>query len=333
MMVGLGAGGLALSEGGVSIGIFHLLTHAFFKALLFLAAGSIIHGCGHEQDIRLMGGVFGKMKVSSICYLAGALALCALPFTSGFYSKDQILLSAWSANGAVFWISAFASLLTAFYMTRQCCYVFLGQYRGQGQISESPPLMTAPLVILAVFSIAMGFVSEEFFHILNYLSGAEVHQHASIVVIISWIIALGGIGLGVLVYGRAKMGLEVIDPLKRAMSMPYTWLENGLLADELYAASVCKLWNILAFLVLVFESIIHFLVDVVTGLVTSIGRFFANTVDQKWIDQVSFDGTCDRIYKSSQLNSIIQNGFLQGYLRIVTVGGVIIGLIFLIFSR
>ena len=333
MMVGLGAGGLALSEGGVSIGTFHLLTHAFFKALLFLGAGAIIHGCGHEQDIRLMGGVFNRMKLASICYLAGALALCAFPFTSGYYSKDQILLSAWTAHGAVFLISASASLLTAFYMTRQCCYVFLGEYRGKGRIHQSPPLMTAPLVILAVFSLLMGIVSKEFYKILDYLSGTAVDQHGFIVVLISWVIALGGIALGLMVYGGSKLGLDATDPVKRSLRTPYTWMEKQFFADELYAATVARLWNASAALIVLLESCFHLLIDAVKGWVTSIGGFFSKTIDQKLIDQVSFDGACDRIYKSGRLNSIIQNGLLQGYLRIVTLGAVIIGVLFLVFAR
>ena len=134
MMVGLGVG-------GVAVGMFHLLTHAFFKALLFLGAGSIIHGCHEEQDIRKMGGIWKPMRVTSIAYLCGTAALVALPFvTSGYYSKDQILAAAWGEPlmRPVFWIAAAASLLTAVYMTRQCLYVFAGEYRGGKTPHESP---------------------------------------------------------------------------------------------------------------------------------------------------------------------------------------------------
>tara|TARA_Y100000588_G_scaffold186426_1_gene200343 strand:+ start:826 stop:2832 length:2007 start_codon:yes stop_codon:yes gene_type:complete len=333
MMVGLGAGGLALKEGGISIGMFHLLTHAFFKALLFLGAGSIIHGCNDEQDVRLMGGVFSKMKISSIAYLAGTIALCAFPFTSGYFSKDQILLSAWTASGPIFWISAIASLLTAFYMTRQCCYVFLGKYRGKGHVHESSPIMTVPLVILAVFAVALGYVSEHFYHILDYLSGVHVHQHESIVVIISWIIALGGIGLGLLVYARAKLGIDETDPVKKVFPVPYRWLENRLYADEFYEATAFKLWDVLAILITVLEAIMNQLVDFVTVVVRNIGSFFLNTIDKRVIDEVSFDGTCSRIYNSSQINKLIQNGFLQGYLRLLTGGAVLIGILLIVFTR
>lgn len=333
MMVGLGAGGLALTDGGVSIGMFHLLTHAFFKALLFLGAGSIIHGCGDEQDVRLMGGVFSKMKVSSLAYLAGTIALCAFPFTSGYFSKDQILLSAWTANKTIFWISAFASLLTAFYMTRQCCYVFLGKYRGEGHIHESPPLMTIPLVILAVFALALGYISEHFYHILDYLSGVHVVQKNPTVVIISWVIALGGIGLGLLVYARAKMGMEDVDPVKRAIKGPFGWLENRLYADELYEATIFKLWSAFAIAITAIEGLLNIFVMAITAIVSLIGQFFFGTMDKGLIDKVTFDGTCARIYRSSQINAFIQNGFLQGYLRIVTAGAVVIGIVLLVFTK
>ena len=106
MMVGIGVA-------GVSVGMFHLLTHAFFKALLFLGAGSIIHGCHEEQDIRKMGGLAKPMPRTTFAYLCGTLALIAFPFTSGFFSKDEILAGAWANNQPVFWVAALASLLTA----------------------------------------------------------------------------------------------------------------------------------------------------------------------------------------------------------------------------
>ena len=121
MMLGLGVG-------GVAVGMFHLITHAFFKALLFLGAGSVIHGCHEEQDIRRMGGLRKFMPVTFATYAVGMLALSGFPlFFSGFWSKDEILHSAhgW-ITPAPFYLGVFAALLTAFYMTRQVCYVFLG---------------------------------------------------------------------------------------------------------------------------------------------------------------------------------------------------------------
>ena len=175
MMMGLGVG-------GVAVGMFHLITHAFFKALLFLGAGSVIHGCNGEQDIRRMGGLRKSMPVTFAAYAAGMLALCGFPFFfSGFWSKDAILDAAhhWAISQAPFYMGAFGALLTAFYMMRQVYYVFAGSNRlaaasqDDPQLAahfedpthhaahhphESPTIMTVPLVILAAFAIFLGFV-------------------------------------------------------------------------------------------------------------------------------------------------------------------------------
>jgi NADH-quinone oxidoreductase subunit L len=182
MMMGLGAG-------GVAVGMFHLITHAFFKALLFLGAGSVIHGCHEEQDIRRMGGLGKLMPVTFATYAIGMLALSGFPlFFSGFWSKDEILHAAhgWHPSHAPFYLGLFGALLTAFYMTRQVFYVFfgtcklsLGRTTASEQhtidfggvpakdhphvelpqtVHESPAVMTGPLVILAVFAILLGFI-------------------------------------------------------------------------------------------------------------------------------------------------------------------------------
>src|SRR5579859_1737713 len=125
MMMGLGVG-------GVAVGMFHLITHAFFKALLFLGAGSVIHGCHDEQDIRRMGGLKKFMPVTFATYAVGMMALSGVPiFFSGFWSKDEILHAArdWSVSHWPFYLGIFGALLTAFYMTRQICYVFFGKQR------------------------------------------------------------------------------------------------------------------------------------------------------------------------------------------------------------
>jgi len=134
MMAGLGMG-------GVAVGMFHLITHAFFKALLFLGAGSVIHGCLEEQDIRRMGGLRAEMPLTFVTYAIGMLALCGFPLLfSGFWSKDGILDAArhWSVAKTPFYMLVFGALLTAFYMTRQVAYVFFGARRG------NEPRMRAP---------------------------------------------------------------------------------------------------------------------------------------------------------------------------------------------
>ncbi|MGD0683444.1 MAG: NADH-quinone oxidoreductase subunit L, partial [Terracidiphilus sp.] len=141
MMAGLGMG-------GVAVGMFHLITHAFFKALLFLGAGSVIHGCHEEQDVRRMGGLRADMPLTFVTYAIGMLALCGFPLLfSGFWSKDGILEAArhWSVAKTPLYMLVFGALLTAFYMTRQVAYVFFGARRGNEPAHESPRVMTAPL--------------------------------------------------------------------------------------------------------------------------------------------------------------------------------------------
>ncbi len=153
MMAGLGMG-------GVAVGIFHLITHAFFKALLFLGAGSVIHGCHDEQDIRKMGGLRADMPLTFATYGIGMLALCGFPlFFSGFWSKDGILEAAqhWSVAKTPFYLLVFGALLTAFYMTRQVAYVFFGYWRGRKPAHESPAVMTLPLADSGGFRHGAGF--------------------------------------------------------------------------------------------------------------------------------------------------------------------------------
>src|SRR5579859_7038222 len=177
MMAGLGVG-------GVAVGMFHLITHAFFKALLFMGAGSVIHGCYEEQDIRHMGGLKAYMPLTYATYGVGMLALCGVPiFFSGFWSKDAILESAhgWPVSHAPYYMLVFGAVLTAFYMTRQVSYVFFGAYRGHKHAHESPRVMTTPLWILAIFAIALGAIGTPawpWFRAFLNNSAADVDMHA-----------------------------------------------------------------------------------------------------------------------------------------------------------
>lgn len=153
---------LALGVGAYTTGIFHVMTHAFFKALLFLGAGSVIHAMSGEQDIQFMGGLKKKLPITFFTFLIGVLAISGFPFTSGFVSKDEILLAVYSYNKAYFWIAAFAAILTAFYMFRLMMLVFFGGFRGTEHqahhLHESPWPMTLPLIVLALLSLVGGFV-------------------------------------------------------------------------------------------------------------------------------------------------------------------------------
>jgi NADH-quinone oxidoreductase subunit L len=153
---------LALGVGAFSASVFHVMTHAFFKALLFLAAGSVIHAMGGEQDIRKMGGLSKKIRITYITFLIGCIAIAGIPPFSGFFSKDAILLSAFENNKVLYGIALFGALLTAYYMFRLLVIAFTGQFRGteeqENHLHESPPAMTIPLIILAALSIIGGLV-------------------------------------------------------------------------------------------------------------------------------------------------------------------------------
>jgi len=153
---------LALGVGSFSGAVFHLTTHAFFKALLFLGAGSVIHALAGEQDIRKMGGLSGKLRVTFITFLVATLAIAGIPPLSGFFSKDEILLEVFKSNPLIWVLALAGALLTAFYMFRLLFLVFAGTFRGSNekmkQAHESPSVMTIPLMILAVLAAFGGFL-------------------------------------------------------------------------------------------------------------------------------------------------------------------------------
>lgn len=153
---------IALGVGAYTGAVFHVMTHAFFKALLFLGAGSVIHAMHHEQDIRNMGGLSKKLKTTHLTFLVGCLAIAGIIPFSGFFSKDEILAAAFMKNPIVWALAAIGALMTAFYMFRLYAMTFLGKFRGTSEqehhLHESPPAMTIPLVILAVLSFAGGLV-------------------------------------------------------------------------------------------------------------------------------------------------------------------------------
>lgn len=154
---------LALGMGAYTAAVFHVMTHAFFKALLFLGSGSVIHAMGGEQDIRKMGGLGKHMKSTQITFFIGCLAIAGIPPLSGFFSKDAILISAFEHNKIIWGIALFVAALTTFYMFRLYYLTFKGTFRGTEEqhhhLHESPRAMTIPLIVLAALSAAGGFIS------------------------------------------------------------------------------------------------------------------------------------------------------------------------------
>ncbi len=165
---------LGLGVGAYSSSVFHVTTHAFFKALLFLGAGSVIHAMGGEQDIRKMGGLKGKVKITFITMLIGTIAISGLPPFSGFFSKDEIMAHVYEHNKTLWLFGMIASMLTAFYMFRMLFLTFYGNFRGtheqEHHLHESPPSMTFPLIVLAVLSVFGGLLGlPEFWNMSNWM--------------------------------------------------------------------------------------------------------------------------------------------------------------------
>src|SRR5258707_1117921 len=150
---------LGLGVGAFSAGIFHLMTHAFFKALLFLGAGSVIHALGGEQDMRRMGGLWNKIPRTFATILCAAVAIAGVPPFSGFFSKDAILLAAYAHAPWMYWVGVITAGMTAFYVFRAVFLTFFGTYRGHHHPHESPAVMTVPLMALALLSLGGGFVN------------------------------------------------------------------------------------------------------------------------------------------------------------------------------
>jgi NADH-quinone oxidoreductase subunit L len=321
MMAGLGMG-------GVAVGMFHLITHAFFKALLFLGAGSVIHGCYEEQDIRRMGGLWKNMRLTFVTYAIGMLALCGFPLLfSGFWSKDGILEAAqnWGVDKGPLYMLVFGALLTAFYMTRQVGYVFFGTWRGKNPAHESPPVMTTPLAILAFFAIALGLIGTPAWPWFRaFLEGRAVsfaphmllEPGLLVVMATSTLVVFLGLGFGWWLYGRGTPGPEQPDVLEKAAPLPWAWLRDRLYIDELYGVTVVAFYGWWARVADWFDSQVWG--GVVAGVAWAFREWanFNRFLDTNWVDG-SFDKGCEELASSGGLLSRVQNGRVQTYLRIL----------------
>ena len=275
--------------------LFHLTTHAFFKALMFLGSGSVIHACHHEQDMRKMGGLWRKLPITGTTFFIGVLAIAGFPFvTSGFFSKDAILAGAWHAHPALFWIGLGAAVLTAFYMFRLFAMTFLGKPKDEHVFEhahESPFAMTLPLLVLCALSVAAGW---DLFHWHSKLldpvaAGATAagsighHEHSQFVMILAITAGCVGLGAGLIVF-RA-MAPERLAALKR----PFGGLERAFARkfgfDELYREVILRPAYVLANVLAWTDR------EGVDGAVNGIGRTAASAArGSGTIDRVVVDG-------------------------------------------
>jgi NADH-quinone oxidoreductase subunit L len=248
MVAAFGLGSLAMEHGehqmlvaaGVGAAMFHLTTHAFFKALMFLGSGSVIHGCHHEQDIFKMGGLMKKMPVTFVTFTIGVLAIIGFPWLAGFFSKDAILYLAMEKNTAVFAILAFTAVLTSFYMIRLWKITFLGEARSDEakHAHESGIVMTLPLIILAGLSIfgATGWFGQGLYpklagSIAGLIPEAHGSAHTTILLVSLAVMTIGG-GAALFFYKSAaadtleekfRFGFNALTGLKESFDRLYDY--------------------------------------------------------------------------------------------------------------
>lgn len=298
---------LALGSAGYVAGVFHLTTHAFFKALLFLAAGSVIHAIA-TQNIEKMGGLWKKLPLTAPLFLIGTMAISGVPLFSGFFSKDEILIAAW-ANGYtfLFWLAVIAAFFTAFYMFRLFFMVFTGESRSDVKdVKESPGVMTFPMIILGILAIFAGYINTPWFGTFlgdwlvdgnAALGQAHIEGPAWIMYVVT-AISLAGILFAWLIYGKGSIRRDWLTAKAPAL---YNILYNKYYVDEFYQVTVVKATNLIAHIVRFVEVyIVGGAVLLVKGIVKGL----------------------------SSLGSAMQNGQTQMYGTVAAVGLAILVVIY-----
>jgi NADH-quinone oxidoreductase subunit L len=261
----------ALGVGAFTAGVFHVVTHAFFKALLFLGAGSVIHAMHHEQDIRNMGGLKSKLPITHATFLLGYLAIIGFPFFSGYFSKDAIILQALEHKPVIGYLLILGALMTAFYMSRVYFLTFWGKFRGtheqEHHLHESPLSMTLPLMVLAVLAVVGGFLLEGYMdHNLaqNIVGSTHVENHSLHTIMYGVTAAV----LAIAAYAYVRYVSQGTVPSADAeMAGLEKTVYNKYYIDELYETMITKPINRIGnFLYNMFDRL------VVDGLVNGIGE-------------------------------------------------------------
>jgi NADH-quinone oxidoreductase subunit L len=323
---------VSLGVGGVAAGIMHLLAHGFFKALLFLGAGSVIHGCHGEQDIRKMGGLRRLLPITFSTYAIGMMALSGVPlFFSGGWTKEEILhvTAHWPASRVPYYLLLTGVILTALYMTRQIIYVFFGDRRAASQHAhESPRVMTMPLIALAICAILFSVVLTPAWPWLhNYLTDESTHFEFSRMIqptlFLSLILVGAGVALGIWMYrtagARDRQRPADTDPLEFAQPQLFQFLENKMWIDELYAHTVIAFGWMSAQLSDWMDR--HFWDRLVRGF-GAIGQLFGiftASVDERGIN-AGVDETTVGTRGLGRLMSAAHSGQIQTYLGVIAIG-------------
>ena len=297
---------MALGVGAYTGGVFHVMTHAFFKALLFLGAGSVIHAMHHEQDIMKMGGLRKKLPITHITFLIGCLAIAGIPPFSGFFSKDEILAAAHDMHPIYYALGVITSLMTAFYMFRLYFLTFSGTFRGTEtqaeHLHESPFSMTFPLIILAFFSIGGGLVgipavfAENAHKLSSFLLPVlpERHQHHHLshtmeLIMMGTVVLL--IVVTIVIAGKKFAGIQTSE--EKELSGLGKFFANKWYVDEFYDLIVVK-------------------------PVSQLAAFFSRVVDQKIIDGL-VNGVGKGVQFSARQLRWLQSGQTGSYVLIMTI--------------
>ncbi len=367
----------AIGVGAYVAALFHLITHAFFKALLFLGSGSVIHGVEHglhhvhehgghgdgehkgdehgdehghghaavhyinrpdgklnpedPQDMRNMGGLLKRMPRTGYTFIIGGLALSGFPFvTAGFWSKDEILASAWGGEHTiVFGVLLISALLTAFYTARQICLTFLGQPRTEmaKYAPESVPSMTIPLMLITPFAIALGWIGipgmnwiEKFLE--PYLEHMEVHlpvhEFSFLPMLLSIVVGVGGLALGYVVYGKG-LAAEQIDPLRTMLGSLWLVFHNKYWIDETYNVTIVALSHGISKFLYWIDDL--WIIDPIVDTVGTIGVWLSNV--SAAFDRFVVDGLVNAAgWLSNRAGATVRNtqdGHVQVYLLVLVV--------------
>jgi NADH-quinone oxidoreductase subunit L len=339
----------AVGIGAYVAGMFHLVTHAFFKALLFLSSGSVIQGIEHghhqiehggdhhkpfdPQDMRNMGGLRSRMKITFWVYLIGALALAGLPPLAGFFSKDEILADASMENTVVYILLAVAAFFTAFYMGRQILMVFFGKARSEAveHAVENPPVMTVPLMVLAGGAIVGGALNLPGVHALTDWLEHSIHAHVTEfniqVALISTILALAAIVISWVLYGRKTMEQGEPDPLRPILGPVFVGMENKWWVDELYEVLFIRpyIWLAHFFAETIDWRFWHdWFHDSVLGAVYRNGsHWLATAFDLRVIDAIA-NGLGAVTQGAAVRLRNLQTGYIRNYALAVLVGGLLV---------
>jgi NADH-quinone oxidoreductase subunit L len=318
--------GLSLGPEGVTAGFFHLFTHAFFKALLFLGAGSVIHAV-HSNNMSDMGGLKDEMPVTFWTFLIGSAALAGVFPLAGFWSKDELLVGAWEHRPWLFFVLLTVAVMTAFYMTRCVLLTFFGRYRGEAHPHESPAVMTGPLVGLAGASVVVGFLGAPQ---LGAVFGDWVYfEHPHDADFVVWVAVLGTLAAAAGILGGYRLYRErrERDPL---MAFPRAWnvLQHRYYIDDFYMRDIVLPIRDRASAGVNWTNQ-HILDGAVNGA-ASLTRGLATLVS--WFDRTFVDGAVNAVGGLTEatggLLKYLQTGNVQWYAVLLFAGVVALTIVF-----